>query len=311
MTVHGAKGLEAPIVILADTMTQPAGPKPPRLLPSPGGAVVWAGRKADDVPPVAAARQTAVERAADEYRRLLYVAMTRAADRLIVCGARRPNKRPDGCWYNLVRGALEPLLVEERRRRGESLALSQDRGRRAAEPVATSASGTRKPHGRTAGMAARAGAAPSRRVADAAVAVLGVRRGDWPRLPTRRHRRPTGRRRSSAGGIVHRLMQALPDIPAAATPGGRRALSRGAARNFSPAERDEMARQVLAILDDPRICRAIHAGQPRRSADRRPHRPRRRSPMRVSGQVDRLVVTADAVLIADYKTDRSVPRQAR
>ena len=32
MTVHGAKGLEAPIVILADTMTPPAGPKPPRLL---------------------------------------------------------------------------------------------------------------------------------------------------------------------------------------------------------------------------------------------------------------------------------------
>ena len=32
MTVHGAKGLEAPIVILADTITPPAGPRPPRLL---------------------------------------------------------------------------------------------------------------------------------------------------------------------------------------------------------------------------------------------------------------------------------------
>ena len=50
MTVHGAKGLEAPIVILADTMTPPAGPRPPRLLQLADGAMIWVGRKADDVP---------------------------------------------------------------------------------------------------------------------------------------------------------------------------------------------------------------------------------------------------------------------
>ncbi len=87
MTVHGAKGLEAPIVILADTMTPPTGPKPPRLLELSGGAVIWAGRKEDDVPSVAAARDAAKSEAENEYRRLLYVAMTRAADRLIICGA--------------------------------------------------------------------------------------------------------------------------------------------------------------------------------------------------------------------------------
>ena len=64
MTVHGAKGLEAPIVILADTTTPPKGPREPRLLAlpvanaAPGAPerIVWAGRKADDVAPVAAAR---------------------------------------------------------------------------------------------------------------------------------------------------------------------------------------------------------------------------------------------------------------
>ena len=56
MTVHGAKGLEAPIVILADTMTPPAGPRQPRLLKLSGRRVIWAGRKADDAPAVAAAR---------------------------------------------------------------------------------------------------------------------------------------------------------------------------------------------------------------------------------------------------------------
>ena len=51
MTVHGAKGLEAPIVILADTTTPPQGWHPPRLLPLPAndaphaGPIVWAGRE--------------------------------------------------------------------------------------------------------------------------------------------------------------------------------------------------------------------------------------------------------------------------
>ena len=143
MTVHGAKGLEAPIVILADTITQPAGPKQPRLLPVAGNAVIWAGRKADDPPPVAVARQQALDAAADEYRRLLYVAMTRAADRLIVCGAENRTKRPDGCWYDLVRSALEPFLVEEGSGDDKVLRYRNTPDVAAEKPVAT-ADGDRK-----------------------------------------------------------------------------------------------------------------------------------------------------------------------
>ena len=113
MTVHGAKGLEAPVVILADTMTPPQGPRPPRLLQLADGAMVWAGRKAEDVPSVATARAAANTEAEHEYRRLLYVAMTRAAERLIVCGADGIKKRPTDCWYDLVRSALDPMLVAE------------------------------------------------------------------------------------------------------------------------------------------------------------------------------------------------------
>src|SRR5262249_43938587 len=113
MTVHGAKGLEAPLVILADTMTPPAGPRQPRLLTLSGRAVVWAGKKADDSSAMASARLAALAEARDEYRRLLYVAMTRAADWLIICGADGERRRPDGCWYDLVRAALDQQLVEE------------------------------------------------------------------------------------------------------------------------------------------------------------------------------------------------------
>jgi len=71
------KGLEAPVVILADTTTPPQGWHPPRLLTLPAqnaapdtpGQAIWAGPKANDVGPMAAAREMALDSARDEYRR--------------------------------------------------------------------------------------------------------------------------------------------------------------------------------------------------------------------------------------------------
>ena len=90
MTVHGAKDLEAKNVILVDhTTTRPEGAHPPRLLTAPiekgppgATALIWGVAKDKDVGPMAQARQQTIEAACDEYRRLLYVALTRAADRL-------------------------------------------------------------------------------------------------------------------------------------------------------------------------------------------------------------------------------------
>ena len=110
MTVHGAKGLEAPIVFLADTTTRPEGHHPPPLLPLPAqtGAppLVWAKGEKEDVGPMNEARLAARAETKNEYRRLLYVAMTRAAERLIVCGI-ESKKRPEGCWYDLVLQGLQ------------------------------------------------------------------------------------------------------------------------------------------------------------------------------------------------------------
>jgi ATP-dependent helicase/nuclease subunit A len=101
---------------------------------------IWAGRKADDVPDVAAARAAANAEAEHEYRRLLYVAMTRAAQRLIICGADGLRKRPQDCWYDLVRNALDPFLVAEGE--GDEKVLLYREGSRddvAAPPVAAEA----------------------------------------------------------------------------------------------------------------------------------------------------------------------------
>src|SRR5690606_30462942 len=86
-TVHGAKGLQSPIVILPDTMA----------LPRQSQEIVWQedvplwppGRPNEDAL-CRGLREAAKARDEEEHRRLLYVAMTRAEDRLYVCGWHGP-----------------------------------------------------------------------------------------------------------------------------------------------------------------------------------------------------------------------------
>ena len=110
MTVHGAKGLQAPIVILPDTVR-----KPDRLSPllwdeAEGETrLLWPGSTTRDDPASRAARERAKQGRDEEYRRLLYVALTRAEDRLYVAGYESRRGLRKGCWYDLVRRALEPV----------------------------------------------------------------------------------------------------------------------------------------------------------------------------------------------------------
>ena len=306
MTVHGAKGLEAPIVILADTITPPAGPRPPRLLKLADGPLIWVGRKADDVAPVATARQLALRDAEDEYRRLLYVAMTRAADRLIVCGAEGVRGRPQGCWYDLVRGPLAELLVEEQDD-GETVW----RYRKSASAEATPAS-SEKPEikARAAGAAALAARACARTTAaaGAAVAIVGVRRGDRPQRPGRSFgarpakgagARPAG---APADAIAARYsgraaQRPLPSIISAmrrhtSTPRSVRRSCSGR----SPFFRIRRSPKSLPPAAAPK-CQSS-AALLRRMAHRRSMSPARSTAWRSR---------SDTVLIADYKTDRAVP----
>jgi ATP-dependent helicase/nuclease subunit A len=300
MTVHGAKGLEAPIVILADTVTPPKGPREPRLLAlpvenaAPGVAprIVWAGKKADDVAPVATARATAVAAAEDEYRRLLYVAMTRAADRLVVAGARGVNKIPPGCWYELIETALKPEALDEPADDGDGTVL---RWRKSAQIESG---------GATAAVEAAREALPDwlTRSAPAEPAPRVISPSLTDRAGTRRS--GIGDPRALVRGrTVHRLLQALPALPPERrAEAARKHLAR--AEDLDDSEREPLLHEVLSILDDARFA-SLFAENSRAEV-----------PIvgiispggRVSGQVDRLAVTTSEVLIADYKSDRSPPR---
>jgi len=312
MTVHGAKGLEAPIVVLADTTTQPAGPpqRQPRLLSlapatshSPN-CFVWAGVKATDTAPVSAARERARREAEDEYRRLLYVAMTRAIDRLVICGADGERARPEGCWWNLVFEALKPpVSVEEPADDGDGKVWRY----RKTPPSA----------GKTFAAAAAAmpdDERPSWLDRDAKAEPPPVR----PLSPALAYDEVTPVRASASGSrverdkalargvLVHRLLQSLPDIESAArAEAARHYLARNAAE-FSAEERETMVKQIRLLLDDPRFAQLFLPG----SRAEVPIVGRLKGgTLAVSGQVDRLAVTGDSVLIADYKTNRPAPRR--
>jgi ATP-dependent helicase/nuclease subunit A len=321
MTVHGAKGLEAPIVFLADTTTPPAGPpgRQPRLLPLGAGALgadalgadapgplVWAGRRDDDVPPVTAARLAASEAAENEHRRLLYVAMTRAADRLVVCGAVGQSGKPSGCWYDLMHGALTPAATEEAADDGDGMIWRLRNAWPAeVEPAPESGAAKATAHGseRPAWLDQEAppewpqerGLAPSNPYDEGTMAAAAPA-GAGERLKA-----------LARGTLVHRLLQALPAIaPDRRAEAAHRHLARAPAP-FTAAERGSMVGQVLTVLEDPRFgdlfgpeSRAEVPIVGRIAAGGRT--------IAVSGQVDRLAVTAGGVLIADYKTNRPAPR---
>jgi ATP-dependent helicase/nuclease subunit A len=315
MTVHGAKGLEAPVVFLVDTTTSPSDTQRLRLINLPLGnapanahrVVVWAGRKADDPVSVAAARAAMLGDTEDEYRRLLYVAMTRAADRLIVGGCMPGNMRTvrPSSWYDLIDKGLSHSGLEL-----QEFETAGGKVKRYFRPedAAAPATGAMAP-AQIAPVALpswlRASAPP-----DAPVDNL-LRPSDPADDEGRRIR--TGEsaadraRALQRGTLVHRLLQSLPDI---AGERRREAALRYLGRNagdWTEAEREVLAGSVLALIDDPRFAEVFAPGS-RAEVSIVGRLERLAGPKAlVSGQIDRLVVTPSEVLIVDFKTNHAPP----
>jgi ATP-dependent helicase/nuclease subunit A len=303
MTVHGAKGLEAKNVILIDhTTTRPEGAHPPRLLTAPiangppdAAALIWGVAKDKDAGPMAEARKRAIDAARDEYRRLLYVGLTRAEDRLIICGAKGVNKAPGGCWHDLVLSALQPQSEEAsdsdgriwRFRKGDWTV--PDDGPRAAEKQIALPSWltTNTPPSPTAVKVLR----PSDTADDEPRHVTGG--GDRALALLR-------------GSLVHRLLQSLPDIPAAR----RRKVADDylvrAGGKLLAEERARLSEQVMRVLDDA-VFHELFASGSRAEVPIVGMLDLGGEMVPIAGQVDRLSVTQDAVLIGDFKTNRPPP----
>ena len=134
MTVHGAKGLEAPIVFLPDTCSTRSGRRPGGLLrlesaTRPSGLpppFLWPVKGTSKVAAVQSARGDAERAEAEERNRLLYVALTRARDRLYVSGFESAQGAPSpNCWYRLIKDGLNGELKEVAGRDGRPSGASR------------------------------------------------------------------------------------------------------------------------------------------------------------------------------------------
>ena len=312
MTAHGAKGLQAPLVILPDTTSLPpderailwaTDPLTRRDLP------IWSPRREVRCAAAQQLRKASERRRMEEHNRLLYVALTRAEDRLLVCGWRPSRGLDDACWYRLIEQGFSDLPADRSRfeawdgerlryttpQRAEPDRWSGPRGQRA----------PRLPHWAGAAphwQAAAPPGEPGRPERLAPSRPENVELGPVPAAATPLAARQAAENRFRRGTLVHALLQHLPDLPADRRAAAALAWLDRPGNGLPPGEAEALSREVLAILDHPELAPLFGPGS---SAE---------VPLTglvgdavVGGLVDRLAVLADRVLIADYKTNRRPP----
>lgn len=309
MTVHGAKGLEAPVVYLADAdflkkrhdlmRSNPFAQMPCADLPV-DLPVLLPSREKDDSESLANLREDAVNARREEYQRLLYVAATRAEEHLVICGGN--EDRDDQAWHGLAEHAMARLSgTPHYSEVGEPGALVKRYAY--GEPVAPADGPAEPPHAPgTLPQWLDVQAEPEE--TDPVIYPSGL--GDVPEPAGTS--RPVGdppvdaRRR---GILIHKLLEILPTMPQEA----RRA---SASKVLAPHQQslgaelcDEIASAAISVLDDPQLAELFGPGSRGEVAVQG-----QLDGATVSGTVDRLVVTPERVVVAEFKTTRWVPEAA-
>jgi ATP-dependent helicase/nuclease subunit A len=289
MTVHGAKGLEADIVILPDTTSLPEPPSRKGHLLYHGDGVLFPLSNTDAPEIVKRAKAEAEAEMLREHRRLFYVALTRARDRLYICGFENKKGVKQGSWYELAKAAAERLGIKVARGDGEITTIGTlDEDADTVEKAAFEKSAL------PAWMAAPAPSEPAspRLIRPSEAAGL-----EPPTLS------PRGNTRFRRGLVVHALLARLPEI----APDKRHALALRYAKAQGVKDAEALVRETLAVLNDPAFADAFAPGS-QAEAGLVAELPELGKGARVNGRIDRLAVTESQVLILDFKTNRPAPR---
>ncbi len=309
MTVHGAKGLEAPIVILADAATKPDAQKlgkPVYVVPeTPGPLLIHASSSKLHIAATLAIRSADEDNQRAEYWRKLYVGMTRAEDELYVTGALTPGRKADsqleGSWYEAIETALRPLaqsvldeegqetaLVFPRLRPAASVAIGQKRGTRAVtEPVILPALA---PYLDVPIVRPSSVYAPESNLNVFDSTVSSLVDADAAR---------------QQGIALHALLQHLGKVAHAEW----HAVAAKAMQVLLPKHpdlHDALAIKAISILSNPDLAH-IFGKTSRAEVPFLVNVCRNNQPVQLAGRIDRLIVNQDAVLVVDYKSDSVVP----
>jgi ATP-dependent helicase/nuclease subunit A len=304
MTAHGAKGLEAPIVFLPETtLTQTARGSPLMRVRHDGSdGFLWCSSAARDCEATATAREDRAAREEAEAYRLLYVALTRARDRLILCGrvAERTDQAKLRGWWGAIRDALAHAEVAAEVRRMRSGDLTFDRFGADPKPLGAQAHTQAAPAPLPAWSAAVAAPEAFARYASPSDLGEGVAVPAPSPLAAAQ-----GLGRFRRGDLIHRLLQLLPDLPPGERATGAAALL-AREPDLTDAQRAEMAEAALSVLNDARFAEVFGPGSRGEIAVAGTGAALPPG-LRISGRIDRLVVLPDRVLVVDFKTNRPSP----
>ena len=305
MTVHGAKGLQSPVVILADSTADPRklGRTPISLeldVSEVARAPLLRPRKDERMAPFAQLIERDEGLDLQEHWRLLYVALTRAADRLIVTGVEPKAKkdgsdaRPENCWHRAVQAAMTSLNARPMEADGSVKLVYASEGSvraRQHKPIAL-------PEIKVPGWAmapAPPEARPPRPLAPSALAE------DLEPAPP-----PSPGQRAAAerGILIHALLERLPAVdPARRHEAALRWLEHSAGI-AETSVLDELAGIVCDLLADGRFTELFGPG----SLGEAPIAATLADGRVIVGTVDRLLVQPDRVRVVDYKTGRAPER---
>ncbi len=298
MTVHGAKGLEANIVILADACSNRSAPSVPVYFvrpPTKGAPAVpiWAVKGASRLPAIAEVKDRLKDEERRELGQLLYVAMTRARDRLYITGFHKGDL-PRGCWYDTIKTALASKIEEGVDFRGRTVwrygSLTQSR---------SLAHSLEKAPGKA--MPSWLGLpAPS----EPALPILLPSRISRESNGIHAYEKPESCDRNTArarGVLVHKLLEVLPQLPTAERASAASAVASAFVGELSARERDFAVESAFVAL-----CGHVFVGRRRLLAEAgiavtiQDHLGKRRGI--ITGQVDQILFDEPEIYILDYKS---------
>jgi ATP-dependent helicase/nuclease subunit A len=284
MTVHGAKGLESPIVILPDTALRQEGRNAPQILRLADGQPVW--RMRSEAAPAAVAAAEAARRSLvrAENSRLLYVALTRAQTWLIVCGAGAEGNGES--WHGLVKEAMTQLApAAEPGPDGEVLTLAHN------WPAPTVAAAPAPAPPPSLALPAGAPQAAVRPMAPSGLGgelvLSGEAGGDAEAA-------------KAWGTAVHRLLEHLHLVPAA-----DRARLAGRLLPGDP-RLAELLAEAEAVMQAPELAWIFGSSSLAEVEVAAPLA--ELGGARILGRIDRLVVEPGRVTAVDFKSNRAVPQ---
>ncbi len=302
MTIHGAKGLEAPVVILPET-TSPIQKGDSDIQFDEGAeAFLWSPFGKEDTSEFKIRRDMAQLQVKSEDSRLLYVAMTRARDLLILCGHQHGAAKdgmPSECWYRTFEQTI-PII-------GEGQTIEQDsfsyRLWGSYPPASLQSEVEAETHFDPLPdwyfSAPKTSSTTMRRIAPSA---LGLAMSEPAAISPLV---PDARKRFLRGRLIHELLQRLPDLPQQdwETAALKRLVRES---DLDQATRLAIVSETCAVLRDPKFAGLFgpHSRAEAAIAGRGPGLP---DDMVVNGSVDRLVVTDTDVLVLDFKTNRPPP----